>query len=57
MPHVSHSQAGGKLTMGFWDHWVPGGNNASTELCQEWGAKNKVEVRSTTSPRKATRTS
>ena len=44
MPHVSHSQAAGKLAVGFWDHWVPGGNKASTELCQEWGAKNKVEV-------------
>jgi ABC-type glycerol-3-phosphate transport system substrate-binding protein len=44
MPHVSHSQAGGKLTVGFWDHWVPGGNNASKALCEEWGAKNKVEV-------------
>ena len=44
MPHVSHSQAGGKLAIGFWDHWVPGANNASKELCEEWGAKNKVEV-------------
>jgi hypothetical protein len=44
MPHVSHSQAGGKLTMGFWDHWVPGANNASKTLCEEWGTKNKVEV-------------
>ena len=44
MPHVSHSQAGGKLAMGFWDHWVPGANNASKSLCEEWGAKNKVEV-------------
>ena len=44
MPHVSHSQAGGRLTMGFWDHWVPGANNASKSLCEEWGAKNKVEV-------------
>ncbi len=44
MPHVSHSQAGGKLAVGFWDHWVPGANNASKTLCEEWGAKNKVEV-------------
>ena len=44
MPHVSHSQAAGKLAIGFWDHWVPGANNASKALCQEWGAKNKVEV-------------
>ena len=44
MPHVSHSQAGGKLAVGFWDHWVPNANNASKALCEEWGAKNKVEV-------------
>jgi ABC-type glycerol-3-phosphate transport system substrate-binding protein len=44
MPHVSHSQAGGKLSVGFWDHWVPGANKASTELCQQWGEKNKVDV-------------
>ena len=44
MPHVSRAQAGGKLTMGFWDHWVPGANNASKALVNEWGAKNKVEV-------------
>jgi ABC-type glycerol-3-phosphate transport system substrate-binding protein len=44
MPHVSHSQAAGRLTMGFWDHWVPGGNDASKKLVEEWGAKNKVEV-------------
>ena len=30
--------------MGFWDHWVPGANNASTDLVNEWAAKEKVEV-------------
>jgi ABC-type glycerol-3-phosphate transport system substrate-binding protein len=44
MPHVSHSQAGGKLAIGFWDHWVPGANNATKTLTEEWAAKNKVEV-------------
>ena len=44
MPHVSHSQAAGKLSIGFWDHWVPGANSATTTLTQEWAAKNKVEV-------------
>src|SRR5687768_3748557 len=44
MPHVSHSQAAGKLSIGFWDHWVPGANKASTELVNEWAAKEKVEV-------------
>jgi len=30
--------------MGFWDHWVPDANNASTALVNEWAAKEKVEV-------------
>ncbi len=30
--------------IGFWDHWVPGANKASTDLVNEWAAKEKVEV-------------
>jgi len=30
--------------MGIWDHWVPGSNKASTDLINEWAAKEKVEV-------------
>jgi hypothetical protein len=44
-PHVRHSYAAGTLTMGVWDHWVPNANNALTALCNEWGAKNSVEVK------------
>src|SRR5712692_2455024 len=43
-PYVRHSYAAGKLTLGVWDHWVPGANNTLTKLCNEWGEKNKVEV-------------
>src|SRR6184192_1047271 len=43
-PYVRGAYAAGKLSMGFWDHWVPGANNASTELVNEWAAKEKVEV-------------
>jgi ABC-type glycerol-3-phosphate transport system substrate-binding protein len=43
-PHVSHAQAGGKLSIGFWDHWVPGANDATTALVKEWAEKEKVEV-------------
>jgi ABC-type glycerol-3-phosphate transport system substrate-binding protein len=43
-PFVRGARAAGKLSIGFWDHWVPGGNNASKALCEEWGAKNKVEM-------------
>ncbi len=43
-PYVRSAYAAGKLTMGFWDHWVPGSNQASTDLVDEWAAKEKVEV-------------
>jgi ABC-type glycerol-3-phosphate transport system substrate-binding protein len=43
-PYVRGAYAAGKLSIGFWDHWVPGANNASKQLCEEWGAKEKVEV-------------
>src|SRR5207237_5024949 len=43
-PYVRTAHAAGKLTMGFWDHWVPGANKASTDLVNEWAEKEKVEV-------------
>ena len=43
-PYVRGAHAAGKLSMGFWDHWVPGANNALTALVNEWAAKEKVEV-------------
>ena len=44
MPYVRGAHAAGKLSMGFWDHWVPGANNATTALVNEWAEKEKVEV-------------
>src|SRR5205823_8851912 len=44
MPYVRGSHAAGKLSIGFWDHWVPGANNTATALAQEWAAQEKVEV-------------
>src|SRR5450631_2399595 len=43
-PYVRGAYAAGKLTLGFWDHWVPGANKASTDLVNEWAAKEKVDV-------------
>ncbi len=43
-PYVRGAYAAGKLSIGFWDHWVPGANAASTALVNEWAAKEKVEV-------------
>jgi ABC-type glycerol-3-phosphate transport system substrate-binding protein len=43
-PFVRGAFAAGKLSVGFWDHWVPGANNTLTKLCNEWADKNKVEL-------------
>src|SRR4030081_910374 len=43
-PFVRGAYAAGKLSLGFWDHWVPNANDATTALINEWAAKEKVEV-------------
>src|SRR4029077_4328562 len=40
-PYVSGVHAAGTLTLGCWDHWVPGANKALDKICKEWGDKNK----------------
>ena len=44
-PFVHGAFAAGKLSVGFWDHWVPGANDTLTKLCKEWAAKEKVEIK------------
>lgn len=43
-PYVRGAYAAGKLSVGFWDHWVPGANDTLTKLCHEWAAKEKVDI-------------
>ena len=44
-PYIRTSRAAGSLAVGFWDHWVPGANDALTKLCNEWAAKEKVDLK------------
>lgn len=44
MPFVHGAHAAGKISVGFWDHWVPGANDTLTKLCNQWAEKNKVEI-------------
>ena len=40
-----HGQGvGGRLAVGFWDHWVPTGNDAMRQIVTEWARKNRVDV-------------
>jgi hypothetical protein len=43
-PYVRGVHAAGRISMGCWDHWVPGANSALIKLCNEWSEKNHVEV-------------
>ncbi len=42
--HIRSAGAAGKLAIGFWDHWVPGGNDIMQKQVDAWAAQNKVEV-------------
>jgi ABC-type glycerol-3-phosphate transport system substrate-binding protein len=44
-PFIRTSHAAGRLSVGFWDHWVPGANEVMTRLCNEWAAKEKVDLK------------
>jgi ABC-type glycerol-3-phosphate transport system substrate-binding protein len=41
-PFVHGACAAGKLSCGFWDHWVPGANEPLAKLCREWADREKV---------------
>src|SRR3954465_10895593 len=43
-PFVSGAYAAGKLSCGFWDHWVPTALDPMRKICQEWAEKNKVDL-------------
>ena len=42
--HIRTAGAAGKLTLGFWDHWIPKANDAMNKQVNAWAEKNKVEV-------------
>jgi ABC-type glycerol-3-phosphate transport system substrate-binding protein len=44
-PYVRTSRAAGSLNVAFWDHWVPGANDTLAKLCNEWAAKEKVDLK------------
>ena len=43
-PYIRGAHAAGKLSMAFWDHWVPGANDVTTKIVNEWAEKEKVDV-------------
>src|SRR5713101_909173 len=43
-PFVRGAHAAGKLSFGVWDHWVPKESEVMVKLCNEWAAKEKVDL-------------
>src|SRR5215471_7865017 len=44
-PFVRGVHAAGKLSVGFWDHWVPGANEPLERLCRRWADTEKVDLK------------
>ena len=42
--HIRTGRAAGKVSVAFWDHWVPEGNEVMKKQCAAFGARNQVEV-------------
>ncbi len=42
--HIRTGRAAGKVSVGFWDHWVPEGNDIMKKQCEAFAAAHQVEV-------------
>jgi ABC-type glycerol-3-phosphate transport system substrate-binding protein len=42
--HIRTGRAAGKVAVGFWDHWVPEGNEIMKKQCAAFGAAHQVDV-------------
>jgi len=42
--HIRTGRAAGKVSVGFWDHWVPQGNEIMKQQCEAFAAAHQVEV-------------
>ena len=43
-PFVRGAHAAGKLSVGTWDHWVPGASEVLGKICREWAEREKVDL-------------
>jgi ABC-type glycerol-3-phosphate transport system substrate-binding protein len=43
-PFVRGAYAAGRLSVGMWDHWVPGASEVIEKLSREWAAKEKIDL-------------
>ena len=44
-PYVKTSSSAGKLSLGIWDHWIPGANDVLEKIVVTWGKNNGVDIK------------
>src|ERR1041384_1919045 len=44
-PYIRTSHAAGSLSVGFWDHWVPGANDVVTKICQDGRTQESADLK------------
>ena len=42
--HIRSGRAAGKLSIGFWDHWVPDGNEVMKQQCAAFAASHQLDM-------------
>ncbi len=42
--HIRSGRAAGKLSVGFWDHWVPEGNEVMKQQCAAFASAHQVDM-------------
>jgi ABC-type glycerol-3-phosphate transport system substrate-binding protein len=42
--HIRTGHAAGRVSIAFWDHWVPAGNDIMKQQVAAWSKQNQVEV-------------
>jgi ABC-type glycerol-3-phosphate transport system substrate-binding protein len=42
--HIRSGRAAGRLSVGFWDHWVPQGNEVMKQQCASFAAANQLDM-------------
>ena len=43
-PYVKSAHSAGKVSVALWDHWVPGANEATRQVIEDWGRANNIDV-------------
>ena len=44
-PYIKTATSAGKLSLGIWDHWIPGANDVLENIILTWGEKNGVDIK------------